>query len=472
MAESEKVSKSTISNIWRSHNIKPHRVKTFKLSRDAKFLEKLTDVVGLYLNPPQQAIVLCVDEKSQIQALDRTQPGLPIKKGRCGTMTHDYKRYGTTTLFAALEVLQGRVVGQCFERHRHQELLRFLRRLDQEFPGETPLHLVMDNYGTHKHPRVRSWLTRHPRFVPHFVPTAGSRRGQDMTPVSCSRPALAISRHLGGGDRWRDGILQSPDAGAPIAGTRPLRQRWQLDRRVQQCIGVTSQPRMGVEDLHPGSVVARCAPLGLLIESSQPAQMTPVGTGQVPSIEAGQLLAGSGGHSGFQRGGGEVNPSLEMARAGLEHDTGVMSIGPHALDDGWVSAVEIDQDVAGISVLSGVGLEVDVATLAVAQAQKSHGGGVSQLSGRPKPFTRERPSGGMVNQTDQINFVRHRRELTADGLQSDNESTVEHGPNSAIEVGSCTMDFQRAVSSVLTDCLSRRAHPKATPSAESVPRLR
>jgi transposase len=174
MAESEKVSKSTISNIWQSHNIKPHRVKTFKLSRDAKFLEKLTDVVGLYLNPPQQAIVLCVDEKSQIQALDRTQPGLPIKKGRCGTMTQDYKRYGTTTLFAALEVLQGRVVGQCFERRRHQELLRFLRRLDQEFPGETPLHLVMDNYGTHKHPRVRSWLTRHPRFVPHFVPTSSS----------------------------------------------------------------------------------------------------------------------------------------------------------------------------------------------------------------------------------------------------------------------------------------------------------
>ena len=174
MAESQKVSKSTINNIWQSHNIKPHRTKTFKLSRDTKFLEKLTDVVGLYLNPPQQAIVLCVDEKSQIQALDRTQPGLPIKKGRCGTMTHDYKRNGTTTLFAALEVLQGRVVGECFERHRHQELLRFLRRLDQEFPGEIPLHLVMDNYGTHKHPRVQTWLTRHPRFVPHFVPTSSS----------------------------------------------------------------------------------------------------------------------------------------------------------------------------------------------------------------------------------------------------------------------------------------------------------
>lgn len=174
MAVSQGVSKSTVNNIWQSHNIKPHRVKTFKLSRDAKFLEKLTDVVGLYLNPPQQAIVLCVDEKSQIQALDRTQPGLPMKKGRCGTMTHDYKRNGTTTLFAALEVLQGRVVGQCYERHRHQEFLRFLKRLDQEFPGEIPLHLVMDNYGTHKHPRVQSWLKRHPRFVSHFVPTSSS----------------------------------------------------------------------------------------------------------------------------------------------------------------------------------------------------------------------------------------------------------------------------------------------------------
>jgi transposase len=145
MAKSQGVSKSTVSNIWRSHNVKPHRVKRFKLSRDPRFLEKLTDVVGLYLHPPQQAMVICVDEKSQIQALDRTQPGLPLKKGRCGTMTHDYKRHGTTTLFAALEVLEGRVIGQCFERHRHQEFLRFLRRLDQEFPGPVPLHLVMDN---------------------------------------------------------------------------------------------------------------------------------------------------------------------------------------------------------------------------------------------------------------------------------------------------------------------------------------
>jgi len=168
------VSKSTVNNVWRSHNLKPHRVKTFKLSRDPHFLQKLTDVVGLYLNPPEQAMVLCVDEKSQIQALDRTQPGLPMKKGRCGTLTHDYKRNGTTTLFAALELAQGKVVGQCYQRHRHQELLKFLRRLDQEFPQPVPLHLVMDNYGTHKKPEVRAWLKRHPRFVLHFVPTSSS----------------------------------------------------------------------------------------------------------------------------------------------------------------------------------------------------------------------------------------------------------------------------------------------------------
>ena len=174
MAHAQGVSKSTVSTIWRSHQLKPHRTKRFKLSRDARFLEKLTDVVGVYLNPPDQAVVLCVDEKTQIQALDRTQPGLPMKKGRLGTMTHDYKRNGTTCLFAALEVLQGTVIGQCYRRHRHQEFLKFLRRLDVEFPGEIALHLVMDNYGTHKHPHVQAWLTRHPRFVSHVVPTSSS----------------------------------------------------------------------------------------------------------------------------------------------------------------------------------------------------------------------------------------------------------------------------------------------------------
>jgi transposase len=174
MAASQGISKSTISNLWKGHNIKPHRTKTFKLSRDPKFLEKLTDVIGLYLNPPDKAIVLCVDEKSQIQALNRTQPGLPLKKGRCGTMTHDYKRNGTTTLFAALDLLQGKVIGDFHKRHRHQEFLKFMRRIDREFPGDTTLHLVMDNYGTHGHADVKAWLSKHPRFVIHYVPTSCS----------------------------------------------------------------------------------------------------------------------------------------------------------------------------------------------------------------------------------------------------------------------------------------------------------
>ena len=174
MAAAQGMSKSTVSKLWRSHNLKPHRTKTFKLSRDPKFLEKLTDVVGLYLSPPDKAIVLCVDEKSQIQALNRTQPGLPLKKGRCGTMTHDYKRNGTTTLFAALNLLEGKVIGDFHPRHRHQELLQFLRRIQREFPGPTPLHLVMDNYGTHGTPEVKRWLKAHPRFVLHFVPTSCS----------------------------------------------------------------------------------------------------------------------------------------------------------------------------------------------------------------------------------------------------------------------------------------------------------
>jgi len=174
MAAAQGISKSSVNRIWRSHNLKPHRTETFKLSRYPRFLEKLTDVVGLYLNPPDQAIVLCVDEKSQIQALQRTQPGLPLKKGRCGTMTHDYKRHGTTTPFAALDVLAGRVIGDCYRRHRHQEFLKFLRRIHREFPGKMPLHLVMDNYGTHGTPEVKAWLKRNLRFKVHYVPTSSS----------------------------------------------------------------------------------------------------------------------------------------------------------------------------------------------------------------------------------------------------------------------------------------------------------
>ena len=174
MAEVQGVSPATVQRIWDAHGLQPHRVETFKLSRDPQFVEKLTDVVGLYLNPPDKAVVLCVDEKSQIQALDRTQPGLPMKRGRCGTMTHDYKRHGTTTLFAALNVLEGTVIGQCLPRHRHQEFLKFLRRLDREFPKDLALHLIVDNYGTHKHENVQRWLDRHARFQLHFTPTSSS----------------------------------------------------------------------------------------------------------------------------------------------------------------------------------------------------------------------------------------------------------------------------------------------------------
>ena len=174
MAKAQGISPATVQRIWDAHGLKPHRVKTFKLSRDKRFVEKLTDVVGLYLNPPDKAMVLCVDEKSQIQALDRTQPGLPMKKGRCGTMTHDYKRNGTTTLFAALDVLEGTVIGHCMPRHRHQEFLKFLRQIERETPSQLDLHLILDNYGTHKHPAVQRWLTRHPRFNLHFTPTSSS----------------------------------------------------------------------------------------------------------------------------------------------------------------------------------------------------------------------------------------------------------------------------------------------------------
>jgi len=174
MANAQGVSEATVRRIWKQHGLRPHHLSTFKVSRDPHFVEKLTDVVGLYLNPPDKALVLCVDEKSQIQALDRTQPGLPMKPGRCGTMTHDYKRHGTTTLFAALSTLDGAVIGDCMPQHRHQEFIRFLKRIDQQTPSEQDLHLIVDNYATHKHPDVERWLGHHPRFHLHFTPTSCS----------------------------------------------------------------------------------------------------------------------------------------------------------------------------------------------------------------------------------------------------------------------------------------------------------
>lgn len=168
------VSASSIRRVWKAHGLKPHRVETFKVSRDPLFVEKLEDIVGLYMSPPEHALVLCCDEKSQVQALDRTQPGLPLKKGRAATMTHDYKRNGTTTLFAALNVLDGQVIAQCQQRHRHTEWLKFLRKIDRETPKEKTLHLIVDNYATHKHPAVQKWLDKHPRFNMHFTPTSAS----------------------------------------------------------------------------------------------------------------------------------------------------------------------------------------------------------------------------------------------------------------------------------------------------------
>jgi transposase len=174
MAEAAGISVSSVQRIWRRHGLQPHRVRQFKLSTDPQFTAKLHDIVGLYIDPPAHAIVLSVDEKSQIQALDRTQPGLPLKKGRAGTVTHDYKRNGTTTLFAALDVLDGKVIGRCMQRHRHQEFIRFLNAIEREVPAGKIVHVVLDNYGAHKHPKVRAWLGRHPRFVFHYTPTSCS----------------------------------------------------------------------------------------------------------------------------------------------------------------------------------------------------------------------------------------------------------------------------------------------------------
>lgn len=174
MAKAAGISLRSVQRIWAAHDLQPHRVRTFKRSRDPRFADKLVDIVGLYVDPPAHAVVLSIDEKSQIQALDRTQPGLPLKPGRCGTMTHDYKRHGTTTLFAALNVLDGTVIGRCMQRHRHEEFIRFLNAVERDVPAGKLIEAVVDNYATHKHPKVKAWLKRHPRWTFHFTPTSGS----------------------------------------------------------------------------------------------------------------------------------------------------------------------------------------------------------------------------------------------------------------------------------------------------------
>jgi DDE superfamily endonuclease/Winged helix-turn helix len=174
MAAASGLSVRSVQRIWRAHGLRPHQVRRFKLSTDPKFAQKVEDIVGLYVDPPAHAVVLSIDEKSQIQALDRTQPGLPMKPGRCGTMTHDYKRHGTTTLFAALNVLEGSVIGRCMQRHRHQEFIRFLNEIERTVPASKLIHVVLDNYGAHKQAKVRQWLARHPRWIFHFTPTSCS----------------------------------------------------------------------------------------------------------------------------------------------------------------------------------------------------------------------------------------------------------------------------------------------------------
>lgn len=202
MAAVLEVSPSTVMRHWQANGLKPHLVRGFKISRDPKFVEKLEDIVGLYMSPPEHALVLCCDEKSQVQALDRTQPGLPLKKGRAQTMTHDYKRHGTTTLFAALNVLDGTVIGQCQQRHTHTEWLKFLRKIDRETPKDKTLHLIADNYATHKHPVVQAWLDKHPRFNMHFTPTSASwlnmveRFFRDITTERLRRGVFTSVREL------------------------------------------------------------------------------------------------------------------------------------------------------------------------------------------------------------------------------------------------------------------------------------
>lgn len=196
------ISPTMVHRVWKAHGLKPHLSRTFKLSNDPSFVEKLLDIVGLYLNPPEHALVLCADEKSQVQALDRTQPGLPLKKGRCGTYTHDYKRNGTTTLFAALDLAEGRLIGSCMPRHRHQEWITFLTRIDTQTPADLDLHLILDNYATHKHPAVQRWLQRHPRFHMHFTPTASSwlnlieRWFRELTDKRIRRGTFHSEQHL------------------------------------------------------------------------------------------------------------------------------------------------------------------------------------------------------------------------------------------------------------------------------------
>ena len=228
MAAAVGISASSVQRIWRAHGLQPHRVRTFKLSNDPRFAEKVRAIVGLYVDPPAHAIVLSVDEKSQIQALDRTQPGLPIKKGRLATMTHDYQRNGTTTLFAALNVLDGSVIGQCMQRHRHQEFIRFLNRIERDVPAGKLIHVILDNYATHKHPKVRAWLERHERWTFHLHPDLGllAERGRGLLRQAHQPPSETRRVHLDRRASGRHQPLRRRD--------QPAAQAFRLDRRSRQ----------------------------------------------------------------------------------------------------------------------------------------------------------------------------------------------------------------------------------------------
>ena len=241
LAKAVGVSASTILRIWRHYGLKPHLTRTFKLSNDPAFVNKLEDVIGLYLNPPEHALVFSVDEKSQIQALDRTQPGLPLKPGRCGTMTHDYKRNGTTTLFAALNTLDGTVIGTCMPKHRHQEWIRFLALLDRQAPKGKTVHLIEDNYATHKHPKVKEWLVRHPRFHVHFTPTSASwlnmveRFFRDLTQNRLRRGIFRSVRELT--SAIQEYLAQHNKAPKPFVWTKSARDILEKVTRARQSLG-------------------------------------------------------------------------------------------------------------------------------------------------------------------------------------------------------------------------------------------
>jgi transposase len=244
LAKAVGIGHGAVQKIWAAHGLKPHLVRRFKLSTDQRFSEKLRDVVGLYIDPPERALVLSVDEKSQMQALDRTQPGLPMKRGKAGTMTHDYKRHGTTTLFAALDILSGKVIGQCMLKHRAVEFVRFLRRIDKATPPELDLHLILDNYAAHKAPAVKRWLARHPRFHLHFTPTSASWANAVegfFSQLTLRRLKRRVFQSVIELHRAVDDYLQQHNADPkPFVWTKP----------VDSILGKVSRAKQSLESLH------------------------------------------------------------------------------------------------------------------------------------------------------------------------------------------------------------------------------